>query len=71
LSNHDLNTRSYRTKFGIPETQPLAARETTAKRRRITAEVKPWEKTPNYKKGQEKRAVTAQKAGRKKGTRKR
>jgi predicted transcriptional regulator len=70
LRLHGLDAPAYRAKFGIPETQPLSARATAAKRRQITAEVKPWEKTPNYKKSQEKRAVTAQKAGRKKGTRK-
>jgi len=31
LSNHDLDTRTYRAKYGIPQSQPLAARETAAK----------------------------------------
>jgi len=35
------------------------------------AEVKPWEKSPTYRKGQEEKAATAKKSGRKKGTQKR
>jgi predicted transcriptional regulator len=71
LRLHGLNARSYRRKFGIPETQPLSARATAAKRRQIAAEVKPWEQSPAYKKAQEERTATAKKAGRKKGTRRR
>ena len=71
LRHHDLDGRSYREKYGIPGTQPLAARETTAKRRRIAAAVKPWEKAPTYLKAQEEKAAAAKKAGRKKATRKR
>ena len=32
LREHDLDGRSYRTKYGIPRTQPLSAKATTAKR---------------------------------------
>ena len=71
LRLHGLDARSYRTKYGIPQSHPLAARETIAKRRQIASEVKPWEKSPTYMKAQEERAATAKKAGRKKGTRKR
>jgi predicted transcriptional regulator len=71
LRLHALDARSYRRKFGIPQSQPLSARATAALRRRITAEVRPWEKSPTYRKGQEERAATAKKAGRKKGTQKR
>jgi predicted transcriptional regulator len=71
LHEHNLDARSYRDKYGIPSTQPLAAKESAALRRRIAAEVKPWEKSPTYKKGQEAKAVTAKKSGRKKGTQKR
>jgi len=71
LRRHNLDARSYRAKYGIPATQPLSARATAAKRRRIAAEVRPWEKAPAYVKGQEKKAAAAKKAGRKKGTRKR
>jgi len=66
LRLHGLNARSYRTKYGIPATQPLAARATAAKRRRIMSMVKPWEKAPQYIKAQEDKAATAKKSGRKK-----
>jgi predicted transcriptional regulator len=69
LREHGLDGRSYRAKYGIPATQPLSARATAAWRRQIAAEVKPWEKSPTYKKGQEAKAATAKKSGRKKGTR--
>ena len=62
-----ISTRTYRRKFGIPQSQPLSARTTAALRRRITAEVKPWEKSPTYMKAQKKKAATAKKSGRKKG----
>ena len=70
LRLHGLDARTYRLKFGIPQSQPLSARTTAALRRRIAAEVKPWEKSPTYMKGQEAKAATAKKSGRKKGTRK-
>jgi hypothetical protein len=38
----------YRAKYGIPQSQPLAARATAAKQRQIAAEVKPWESAPTY-----------------------
>lgn len=68
LRHHDLDGRTYRAKYDIPKTQPLAARATTALRRRIAAEIRPWEKSPTYKKAQAK-AAPAKKSGRKKGTR--
>lgn len=46
LSQHNMNPRSYREKFGIPRTQPLSAKETTARRREIAQSIKPWELTP-------------------------
>ena len=70
LRLHGLNSRTYRAKYGIPHTQSLAARETAAKRRKIVSEVRPWEKSPTYIKGQEAKAPAAKKSGRKKGTRK-
>ena len=69
LRQHDLDGRSYREKYGIPRTQPLAARATTAKRKTIAQTVRPWEKTPTYVKAQEAKAKVAKKAGRKKGAR--
>jgi len=52
LGTHELDSRSYRTKYGIPSTQPLAARATTARRRQVVQEIRPWEKLPTYRKGQ-------------------
>ena len=52
LRRHGLNSRSYRTKYGIPWTQPLAARATTMRRRQVAQEVRPWEKLPTYRKRQ-------------------
>ena len=43
LRGHGLDTRSYRRKFGIPSTQPLAARETATKQREMLQRVRPWE----------------------------
>jgi len=71
LRQHDLDGRSYRTKYGIPRTQPLSARVTTARRRQIMLETKPWERAPAYIKGQATKAAAAKKAGKKKGTRRR
>jgi len=62
--------RSYRAEYGIPQSQPLAARATAAKRCQIAAEVRPWEQSPTYMKGQEVKAAAAKKSGRKKATRK-
>jgi predicted transcriptional regulator len=69
LRHHDLDGQTYRQKYGIPRTQPLAARSTTAKRREIVMETKPWEKTPTYVKAQEAKAKVAKKGTRKKGAR--
>jgi predicted transcriptional regulator len=68
LRQHDLDGRLYRQKFGIPGIQPLAARATTARRRQIMLETKPWERAPAYIKGQAKKAAAAKKSGRKKAT---
>ena len=68
LRHHDLDGRLYRQKYGIPRTQPLAARATTAKRREIVQQSRPWETAPSYVKGQERKAV-AKKGTRKKGAR--
>jgi predicted transcriptional regulator len=59
LRQHGLDARSYRTKHGIPRSQPLAARETTARRRQIVQEARPWEKTPTFLKGQEQKETEA------------
>jgi predicted transcriptional regulator len=44
LRAHGLDNRSYRTRYGIPRTQPLSARSTTERRRQIVQEIRPWEK---------------------------
>ena len=55
LKDHDLDSRSYRTKYGIPRTQPLAAKDTTAMRKSIVQRSRPWEKAPTYIKAQERK----------------
>jgi predicted transcriptional regulator len=52
LRQHGLDARSYRTKYDIPQSQPLAARDTTARRRQVVQEIRPWEKAPTFRKGQ-------------------
>jgi predicted transcriptional regulator len=52
LRQHDLNGQSYRAKYRIPRSQPLAARSMTAIRRKIVQETRPWEKAPTYVKAQ-------------------
>jgi predicted transcriptional regulator len=53
VRGHGLDGRSYRAKYGIPRTQPLSAKETTARRKRIVEATRPWEKTPRYREAQE------------------
>ena len=53
LMTHGLHGQSYRVKYGIPPTQPLAARETTARRKQIAHERRLWENAPMFRKGQE------------------
>jgi predicted transcriptional regulator len=48
LREHQLDVRSYRSKHGIPRSQPLTARSITAMRKRIAQRVRPWEKAPAY-----------------------
>ena len=52
LMLHGLDGRSYRAKHGIPRTQPLAAKTTTARRREVVQEVRPWEKSPRFRRAQ-------------------
>ena len=70
LRLHDLDTRTYRLKYGIPQNRPLMARETLAKQREILKRLRPWEKSPTYAKAKAKKAATAKKSRRKKATRK-
>ena len=55
LKEHGLDARSYRIRFGIPRTQPLSSKETTAMRKMIVQRSRPWEKAPTYIKAQERR----------------
>jgi predicted transcriptional regulator len=48
LRQHDLDPRTYRQQFGIPRTQALSAKDTTARRRHIVQQSRPWEKAPTY-----------------------
>lgn len=48
LKDHALDPRSYRVKHGIPRTQPLSAKDTTAIRKEIVQRSRPWEKAPTY-----------------------
>ena len=71
LSTHDLDPRTYRERFGIPRSQPLSAKATTALRKRIVNDIRPWEQAPTYQKsrGQEvtpEPAAAPKRAGRKK-----
>jgi predicted transcriptional regulator len=50
LRTHGLDSRSYRMKYAIPQFQPLAARETSARRRQVVRETRPWEQAPTYRK---------------------
>jgi predicted transcriptional regulator len=51
LGQHGLDSRSYRMKYAIPTTQPLAARSTTDRRRQAVRQTRPWEKAPTYRNG--------------------
>lgn len=53
LKEHGLDGRSYRIKYGIPRTQPLAAKVTTAKRKQVVQKTRPWEKAPRFMQVQE------------------
>ncbi|ETW92973.1 MAG: hypothetical protein ETSY1_41285 [Candidatus Entotheonella factor] len=43
LRIHGLDSHSYRMKYGIPSTQPLASRSATARRRELAQRIRPWE----------------------------
>ena len=53
LKEHGLDGRSYRIKYGIPRTQPLAAKEITSRRKQIVQRSRPWEKAPTFLKAHE------------------
>src|SRR6266581_3951633 len=54
LREDGLNGRSYRTKYGIPRTQALSAKETTVRRKSMVQRSRPWEKAPTYLKAHKK-----------------
>ncbi len=54
LKEHGLDGKAYRIKYGIPRIQPLAAKETTLRRKEIVQRSRPWEKAPTFMKAQEK-----------------
>jgi len=58
LKEHGLDGRSYRIKYGIPRTQPLAAKEITSHRQEVVQRSRPWEKAPTFVKAQEKAQKT-------------
>jgi predicted transcriptional regulator len=57
LQEHGLDARSYREKYGIPRTQPLAASTLTARRKQIVQQTRPWEKAPTFREAQERTAA--------------
>ena len=59
---HGLDSRSYRDKYGIPRSQSLAARETTARRKQIVQQSRPWEKTATYRQRQRQHGTASKKA---------
>ena len=54
LRAHGLDGKAYRSKYGIPRTQSLAAKEITLRRKAMAQGSKPWEKAPTFLKAQEK-----------------
>ncbi len=53
LRVHDLDSRSYRRKYGIPSTQPLSSRQATARRRELARQIRPWEQVASRRAGAE------------------
>jgi predicted transcriptional regulator len=66
LKEHGLDGQSYREKYRIPRTQPLAAKEITSKRKEVVQRSRPWEKAPTFVKAQAK-AQQAVAQGKKRG----
>ena len=54
LKEHGLDGRSYRIKYGVPRTQPFAAKEVTSRRKEMVQQSRPWEKAPTFVKAQNK-----------------
>ncbi|ETX04657.1 MAG: hypothetical protein ETSY2_27600 [Candidatus Entotheonella gemina] len=62
LRIHDLNSRSYRAKYGIPRTQPLSSRTATARRRELAQQIRPWEKAASERNAAKAAAKKARKS---------
>ena len=52
LQTHGLDLRSYRIKFGIPQSVRLVARATTERHRQVVRQTRPWERAPAYRRRQ-------------------
>lgn len=64
LRIHDLDPRSYRTKYNIPRSQAFSARDATARRRELAQQIRPWELAPLHQQGEtEAEAKPAAKTG--------
>ncbi len=61
LRRHDLDTRSYRAKYGIPKTQPLSCLTATARRREVARQIRPWEKAAEKRSAAQAQAKTSPK----------
>lgn len=68
LSEHGLDARAYRAKYGIPRRHPLTCKATSQRRREVLRATRPWEHSPKWleshapapaKKGRRTRAKTA------------
>ena len=66
LKEHGLDGKAYRIKYGIPRTQPLAAKEITLRRKEVVQRSRPWEKAPTFLQAQKKKREQAPVAQRKK-----
>ncbi len=56
LRMHDLDPRTYRTRYGIPSTQPLSSRQATARRRELAQQIRPWEQAASKRVGSPRQA---------------
>jgi predicted transcriptional regulator len=52
VSQHGLDSDTYRARYGIPRSQPLAAKEMTERRQKTAQQSRFWEKTGTYVKRQ-------------------
>ncbi len=64
LRLHDLDSRAYRTKYGIPSTQPLSSRQATARRRELAHQIRPWEQAASKRMNAKTQGGKATKASR-------